>query len=352
MLTKLKFLTNNRYNLEQKQLYNIEYLIFFYITVTLFLSAIIIRPSAGADLQDIRIGEYKSFTRIVFEFNKEFSLKVPVNTDKNKVIISFSQTRKALKRNISFDKSGPVMGIEFFQKQSNLTAVIIIEWSDFRIKSFPLSKPARYVIDIYKIKSHDIISPLLISPLKAKAILPIPQLNIVQSKDKPLKDNDKQLEKKIAKTVDISLPLELVDSPPEKLPDSEQMPINLKTAFTAEDLSSQSDLSQTKVKEPAENIDSLQQNGEKEKTGLQGNFKSAIQKNSYYNNIQYYLIIILIIITIIIIGLLCVIIINKGTYPKNRRVSNPADPLNSTIQKIATLDEKIKKQFNKYDEVK
>ncbi len=352
MSAKLEFLTKNRYNLVQRQLYNIERLIFFYITLILFLFVIIIRSAAGADLRDIRIGEYKSFTRIVFEFNKEFSVKLPVNTDENKVIINFSQTGKALKRNISFDKSGPVMGIEFFQKQSNLTAVIILEWPDFRIKFFPLSKPARYVIDIYKIKSQDIISSLLISPLKAKAILPVSQLNIVPNKDKPLADKDKHLEKKVAKRSDISLPVELVDSPFEKLPDSDQMPISLKTIFTVENLSPKPDLSQTKVNEPAENIDSLQHDGEKEKTGLQDNLKSVIQKNAYYGDIQYYLIIILIIITIIIIVLLCIIIIHKGTSPKNRRTAEPVDPLNSAIQKIAMLDEKIKKQLNKYDEVK
>ena len=352
MSAKLAFLTKNRYNLEQRQLYNIERLIFFYITLILFLFVIIIRPSAGADLRDIRIGEYKSFTRIVFEFNKEFSLKLPVNTDENKVIISFSQTRKALKRNILFNKSGPVMGIEFFQKQSHLTAVIILEWPYFRIKSFPLSNPARYVIDIYKIKSQDIISSLLVSPLKAKAILPISQLNIVPNKDKPLADKDKHPGKKIAKRSDISLPVELIYSPFKKVSDSEQMPINFKTAFTVENLSPKQDLSQTKVKEPVGNIDSLQHDSEKEKTGLQDNLKSVIQKNAYYGNIQYYLIIILIIITIIIIVLLCIIIIHKGTSPKNRRTAEPVDPLNSAIQKIAMLDEKIKKQLNKYDEVK
>ena len=107
-----------------------------------------IGSAQGADLRYVRIGEHKTYTRIVFEFRGEAPFKDPVIKGKGRFFVVFEKTTTALPTQITAETSKRVESISFTQKKSHLVANIDVSFPYFDIKSFSISKPDRVVLDV------------------------------------------------------------------------------------------------------------------------------------------------------------------------------------------------------------
>jgi hypothetical protein len=119
------------------------------VTVLVLLCLTVLSADA-AHLLYIRVGEYESMTRIVFEFDNTIKFKGPEIKNPRQVSVDFFDTttvNPALQK--MRDRSGRIEKIEFVQNKSLLTATIGLTASSFNLKSFYLFTPDRVVLDIY-----------------------------------------------------------------------------------------------------------------------------------------------------------------------------------------------------------
>ena len=107
----------------------------------------------AANLKYVRTANHQDFTRIVFEFRNAAQFKEPEINGEGKFSVAFYDSTTVLPRRILYKTTQiqPVRSIEFTQKETLLTAVIQLSFSDFKLKAFSLPGPNRVVIDAYKI---------------------------------------------------------------------------------------------------------------------------------------------------------------------------------------------------------
>jgi hypothetical protein len=123
--------------------------------LTIIAALLLMLQSGGthaANLKYVRTANHQDFTRIVFEFQNETQFKEPVIHGKGNFSVAFYDSTTVLPRQILYKTTQiqPVRSIEFTQKETLLTAVIKLPFSDFNLKVFSLSDPNRVVIDAYK----------------------------------------------------------------------------------------------------------------------------------------------------------------------------------------------------------
>jgi hypothetical protein len=110
-----------------------------------------VRSAEAAQLKRVRFGEHKTFTRIVFDFQKPVLFKEPVIKGRGEFSIVFfdSTTTVAMPFQKLRRRTKQVYAINFTRQESHLTANIKLYSPYFKIKSFPLFTPDRVVVDIY-----------------------------------------------------------------------------------------------------------------------------------------------------------------------------------------------------------
>lgn len=116
----------------------------------LVLLCLSVLPAEAARLLYIRVGEYESLTRIVFEFDGTVKFKGPEISGPGQVAVDFmdaTTNNPALQK--MRDRSGHIEKIEFVQGKSLLTANVGLTSSSFNLKTFYLFTPDRLVLDLY-----------------------------------------------------------------------------------------------------------------------------------------------------------------------------------------------------------
>ena len=120
------------------------------LTTALILLCLTVLPADAARLMYIRVGEYESLTRIVFEFDGTVKFKGPEIRGPGQVTVDFPDTttiNPALQK--MRDRSGRIEKIEFVQGKALLTAHVGLTSSAFNLKAFYLYTPDRLVLDFY-----------------------------------------------------------------------------------------------------------------------------------------------------------------------------------------------------------
>lgn len=120
------------------------------LTTALTLLCLTVFPADAARLMYIRVGEYDSLTRIVFEFDGTVKFRGPEIKGPGQITIDFPDTttpNPAL-QNLR-DRSGRIAKIEFVQGKALLTANVGLTSSSFNLKTFYLFTPDRLVLDLY-----------------------------------------------------------------------------------------------------------------------------------------------------------------------------------------------------------
>ena len=107
--------------------------------------------AGAATLSGTRAGDHDDFTRIVFEFENMAPFMEPVIGRDGKVSVVFPETTTTLRSPIIYRATTRVEETQLYQQDSNLAANITLNIPQFKVKSYLLSNPDRYVIDIFSI---------------------------------------------------------------------------------------------------------------------------------------------------------------------------------------------------------
>lgn len=157
------------------------------MTVLILLCQTVL-PADAAQLMYIRVGEYESMTRIVFEFDGKVNFKGPQIRGPGRVEVDFIETVPV---NPDLQKmrnqSKHIEKIEFVQNKTFLRANIGLASSSFNLKSFYLFTPDRLVLDIYWTAAT--AASLTAKPIPGKVPEAVPTLavpeNVPQARSEP-----------------------------------------------------------------------------------------------------------------------------------------------------------------------
>ena len=113
--------------------------------------------AGAATLYGTRAGDHNNFTRIVFEFENFIQFMQPVIKKDGKLSVVFPNTTTNLPNHIAYRETNRVEEIQLYQRNSHLAANIALSIPDFKVKSYFLSNPERFVIDVYWMQTTPIV---------------------------------------------------------------------------------------------------------------------------------------------------------------------------------------------------
>jgi hypothetical protein len=110
---------------------------------------LLVCPGHAAQLKDIRVGEYKNFTRIVFELDAPAaSEKIELRSAKRLAVV-LDNTSTDLIRKIPVERSPHITTLQILERGNRLTALLAFDFDGFDHQSFSLIDPPRLVLDIH-----------------------------------------------------------------------------------------------------------------------------------------------------------------------------------------------------------
>lgn len=282
-------------------------------------------PAAARQLVDIRVGEYDGFTRIVFELDAPTDRPHFEPQASGKLLVSFDQTQAKLVRKIPVERSRHVNGIQIWQRDGKLSTIIIFDYPNIRLETFPLTNPPRIAVDVFPMPPSKTIvdtpSPAIETP--ALPTHEIPGTDTKAATVEPLIEKDDTDQKEIGDTqwsqdqdiVDQDAGINKPDAPATSDPATPKMP-------------------KLRVSEPKPPISPS---------------PKPDSKNAPVR-LQFFLVIGLVIITIGILFLLLLMLLARHKLSDSQKKMSTGDFLREQDQKIEALDSRIKEQFKRYDE--
>jgi len=102
----------------------------------------------AALLKDIRVGEYKDFTRIVFELDTPAASEKIERRSARQLAVVLEGASTDLIRKIPMERSPHVSDVQIWEKGDRLTVLLAFDFDDFDQNSFTLTDPPRLVLDI------------------------------------------------------------------------------------------------------------------------------------------------------------------------------------------------------------
>ena len=238
----------------------------------------------AANLKYVRVGEHGSFTRVVFEFQGTVRSTAPIITGKGKFNVMFFDMTTALPRQPLNKTTKGIQFIELIQEESHLTANITLSFPHFKLKTFSLSNPDRFIIDAYR------MSLSLKTGTSEESLQQAGPLNAA--------------------------------------PDTKEPP----QAKSETDEPLHAELDKAVLTEPVKTDQMIQT----KKSSRDGNF-----------NIQIYLLALLNVLTLIILALLSLNLLRRRPRIDSERLSEVLGSLETTDKRIAAIDALIKKELEK-----
>ena len=237
----------------------------------------------AASLNYVRAGEHGSFTRVVFEFQGTVRSTAPTITGRGKFHVIFFDMTTALSRQTLNKTTKGIQSVELIPEESRLTANITLSFPYFKLKTFSLSNPDRFIIDAYRMSS----------PPKTRELeesLPAEPLNTEPDTEGPLQTK----------------------------PDTEE-PLHAEP-------------NKALLTEPAGTDQMIQT----KKFSIDGNY-----------NVQIYLLALLNVFTLIIVALLSLNLLKRKPTMDSERLREVLGSLKTTDERIAAMDALIKKELEK-----
>ena len=121
---------------------------FLLLAATLF-SMLWAPPLQAALLKDVRLGEYKTFTRIVFEFDQAPPAIPDISVQEAELRVIFKGLTAELRRKIATQQSPHVDAVQIWLEDNHLSAVFKVDTSFKPSKISSLSNPPRLLMDIH-----------------------------------------------------------------------------------------------------------------------------------------------------------------------------------------------------------
>lgn len=113
-----------------------------------FVLTLLLCTGHSALLKDIRVGEYSDHTRIVFELDTPAEAVEVELQSAGRLAVVFADTAADLIRKIPVNRSPRVKSIQIWERDHRLTALLDLDLNGFDHKSFSLTDPQRFVLDI------------------------------------------------------------------------------------------------------------------------------------------------------------------------------------------------------------
>lgn len=137
------------------------------ILLILFLTA---HDSDASVLNDIRIGQYDGYTRVVFEFDTSIRKDTVIASRENSITAVFKNASNSAKSKIPYSTT-TIDHFEIKQSGANLTASLIFNFSALTIDAFYMSSPYRLVMDVFRaVNVEEINAPFPIGEDKTTPI--------------------------------------------------------------------------------------------------------------------------------------------------------------------------------------
>lgn len=294
--------------------------------------------SRGALLKDIRVGQYDTFTRIVFEFDAHVTAESIMSPSHGQIRIVFPQSKPDLIRKIPIDRSERITDIQIWMQHDELVAVIKVAFHQLRIDSFQLSNPDRIAVDIHRSSTPTAIptgraaqtptaTPERQRTEKPTETPPKPQHQAKPIPTAPQPDESPRWKPTPSKVLEETT----LSKPPVSLPAAKSQP---NESVVAPD-QSQPLGPQPTIVAPPQQSRSVPADSPEEKS----------------NGLQYYLMVALIVITIVILILLVFMLVSRRRWVENNKPLDVDEHLQRQDKHIALLNAQIEEQLKRYDEV-
>jgi len=250
----------------------------------------------AGDLKYVRAGEHGSFTRVVFEFEGMVRSTEPTIIGRGIFNVIFFDMTTALPRQILNKTTKGIQSVELIQEKSRLTANITLSFPDFKLKTFSLSNPDRFIIDAYRMsslpKTSELVDSLQAGPL----------------------DTAPNTEESLHAKPDTEEPLHAE-------PDTEK-PLHAEPDKVV-------------LTEPTGTDQMIRT----KKSSIDGKY-----------NVQIYLLALLNVLTLIILALLSLNLLRRRPTINSERLSEVLASLETTDERVATIDALIKKELAKLNQ--
>lgn len=299
-------------------------------------------PSYAAKLRDIRVGEYETHTRIVFEHADTIPQETLRPLPSGQLSVVFPDTELDLIRKIPFDRSKRLKEIKIWQRRNELSLVLTFAFTHFRYELSRFDQPKRLVLDVYRMPPPKETS---LSEPEEKAAPAAPGNKDETPDAQPLtkktetapEDNVKphalnQTEPSFA--MDRTVGLGDQQSALKKHKDmSDRRSSAPKPPVTEEAIESG---------QPAQKLDPTRQIRATE---------PPPQPSARPWRLQHYLAIGLVILTLAILVLLLVMLVSKKHWANSSPQIKPGDLFERQNERIAALDAEIQEQLKRFDRV-
>ena len=283
-------------------------------------------PLNAAELKDVRVGTYDTFTRVVFQFDRPVKFDKPIVQNQGAFTVIFRDVKTSLSEQSLKSKSKGLNSLKISSQAPHLKADVGLPFSNLAIKAFVLKGPDRVVVDVYETKpppARITIKDVVIkdSQQKAQPAVKPPQAKAASVPPKA---------KAAAPPVKPVKPLPAKTKPVPKTQATKTTPVPAKPPKSI--VKQQPQKQPTPKPKPAKVIIKKPKKTE----------KSFLDKD-----MQRYLTIALIVIGCAIVVLIGFILIKKRRTPRPAVHSEPEDLLESTEDVLTAIDDKIKEKLHK-----
>lgn len=272
-----------------------------------------VTPSSAARLKDIRIGEYQSFTRIVFELDTAIGDPVISRTPERLELV-LGGTRPDLIRKVPLAGEQGLQEIQLWPDRHALSVVMRLAGLAEKSASFQLHDPPRIVVDIHwpTVASGQTAPP---------ASSPPPRESLESSARPALPDTQGAVESTTIGDSTARFPIR---------PPASQTGTDADLAGTSSTVTLQQ---------------RLQTHADPEASAAPAD---ALPRT---NRLQLYLVTALVIITIVILMLLALMLLSRHRWGQEDSILSAQEFLQDQDKRMAMLDARIQEQLKRYDEV-
>ncbi len=283
----------------------------------------------AAQLNDVRVGVYDTFTRIVFEFNGPVQFQDPDLRHQGAFTVRFLTSESAMTDPALQAKTKGLAYLKFSRQEPDLVADVGLPFTQIKLKAFALTGPHRIVVDAYETKP-------LPAPITVKGVVikeSIQQVAVPSAKTGKPPSDGRTTAPEAVSVVHKPAPRQPVKAKTVKGDPKAQAEAT--PAKPTRTISKPQPQKQTKVQSKKTKVKTKQPQKSKAPLMTQG--------------IQRYLAIALIVIGFVIVVLIGFILIQKRRPPKAVKRTEADDELQSTEDVLTAIDTKIKEKLQKYD---
>ncbi len=300
-----------------------------------------VTASAAAVLRDIRIGEYKSSTRIVLEFDNQVHPAYFPKAEKNLLKVTLASASPGLVRRIPLENVKRIRDLEIIaRKDEKLEIRFLFGIPDIQVKWFSLQNPFRIVMDVKPAHSQALVIP--VETEKNPPVLNNNSPSPSGSESRLEKNKNTQTgltSKSLSQAETLNKKVRIQHE--SRMVHSTDKPVNSLNATGHNDFTQEGFGRQL-----SERTDGINQ-----KMPVLVSRKSSGTVQTKKFDLQFYLVAGLIFLTIIILGLLVSIVFSQNKSETRRGRLNIDELLRKQEKRLQVINAQIGEEMEKFDKI-